>query len=185
MNNSLRSLLLVIISFTATAAGANFSSSQTSSPRIDGISAPTLGRAGRLRIFGSNFGAIQAGSQLLIDGKRAPVSRWSDSLIVAYVPDTARIGPVSVQVINKRASSNSVQLDVNGGDDPDCGAGAPAEIAAEAEDSLKLGRSDDDVLLSWGDAAAAEPCILYRVYVSSEPDPERAFGSAEPGAVAA
>jgi hypothetical protein len=130
MNNSLRSLLLVIISFTTTAAGANFSSSQTSSPRIDGISAPTLGRAGRLRIFGSNFGAIQSGSQVLIDGQPAPVSRWSDGLIVAYVPDAVLIGPSSVQVVSKRGSSNSVQLDV-GGDAPELGI-----MAAQANGSI-------------------------------------------------
>ncbi|HSE36496.1 MAG TPA: PQQ-binding-like beta-propeller repeat protein, partial [Blastocatellia bacterium] len=124
MKNSLRSLLVVIISFAATAAGADFSSPQAPSPRIDGISAPTLGRAGRLRIFGSSFGETQAGSLVLIDGKPAPVSRWSDSLVVAYVPDTARIGPVSVQVVTKADSSNSVQLDVKG-DDLDLGIMAP------------------------------------------------------------
>ena len=121
MNNSVRSLLVVIICFTATAAGANFSSPQAASPRIDGISAATLGRAGRLRISGSNFGALQAGSQVLIDGEPAPVSRWSDALIVAYVPANARIGPVSVKVLTKTGSSNSARLDVNGGDDPEVG----------------------------------------------------------------
>lgn len=116
MKNSLRSLLVVILSLTATAVGANFSSPQALSPRIDSISAPTLGRAGRLRIFGSNFGEIQAGSVLLIDGKPAPVSRWSDTLVVAYVPHTARIGVVSVQIVTKADSSNSLKLDVRSDD---------------------------------------------------------------------
>lgn len=81
MKNSFKSILVVIICLAGTAPGASFSSPQATSPRIDSVSASTPGRAGRLRIFGANFGAIEPGSQVLIGGVRAPVSRWSDTLV--------------------------------------------------------------------------------------------------------
>jgi hypothetical protein len=114
MRSSLKSFLVVIICLAATATGAAFSSPQADSTRIDSISAPTLGRAGRVRIHGSNFGANQAGSQVLIDGVAAPVTRWTDTLVVAYVPEAARIGTVSVQIVTKAGSSNTLSLDVDG-----------------------------------------------------------------------
>jgi hypothetical protein len=117
MKNSLKSLLaLVIVCLAGSATGASFSSSQAPSPQIKGISASTMARAGRLRIFGANFGAVKAGSQVLIGGVPAPVSRWSDSLVVAYVPDAAPISTVPVQVITSAGSSNKLLLDVKGRD---------------------------------------------------------------------
>jgi IPT/TIG domain-containing protein/BACON domain-containing protein/putative pyrroloquinoline-quinone-binding quinoprotein/putative pyrroloquinoline-quinone binding quinoprotein len=113
MRNSFKVFLVVIICFAATATGTAFSSLQADPPRIDSISAPALGRAGRLRIHGSNFGTIVDGGYVLIDGVRAPVSRWSDSLIVAYVPEAARITTVPVQVVAKSVS-NTFSLDVTG-----------------------------------------------------------------------
>jgi hypothetical protein len=110
MKNSV--LVLAIICLAGTAPGAGLSSQKATSPRIDSISALTLGRAGRLRIFGANFGAIQAGSQVLIDGAPAPVSRWTDTLVVAYVPEAARIGSVPVQVVTSAGSSKNLLLDV-------------------------------------------------------------------------
>ena len=113
MKNSFKSFLVVIICLAATATGAAFSSPQGDSPRIDSISAPTLGRSGRLRIYGSNFGANQAGNQVLIDGLAAPVTRWTDTLVVAYVPEAAQIGTVSVQIVAEAGSSNTLSLDVD------------------------------------------------------------------------
>ncbi|HLF84887.1 MAG TPA: PQQ-binding-like beta-propeller repeat protein [Blastocatellia bacterium] len=112
MKNSFKSLLVVIISLAATAPGASFSSPQATSARIDRVSASTPGRAGRLRIFGANFGAIEPGSQVLIGGVRAPVSRWSDTLVVAYVPEVAQNATVPVQVVTSAGSSNKLLLDV-------------------------------------------------------------------------
>jgi hypothetical protein len=113
MKNSFKSfLVLVIICLANTAPGATFSSPKATSPRIDSISALTLARAGRLLIFGANFGAIAPGSQVLIDGVPAPVSRWSDTLVVAYVPESARIATVPVQVVTSAGSSNNLLLDV-------------------------------------------------------------------------
>lgn len=80
--------------------------------RIDSLSAASLTRSGRLRLFGANFGAAQGNSQVLIDGVPAIVSRWSDTSIVAYVPESAALGFVSVQVATGGGLSNSIALDV-------------------------------------------------------------------------
>jgi hypothetical protein len=106
-------LVLAILSFASVAPAVTLSSPRATSPRIDSISASTLARAGRLRIFGADFGAIKGASQVLIDGAPAPVSRWSDTLVVAYVPATAQIGSVPVQVVTSAGSSKYLQLDVS------------------------------------------------------------------------
>jgi hypothetical protein len=107
-------LIFAIICLASGALGASPSSQSATSPRIDSISASAIGRAGRLRIFGANFGAFQGGGQVLIDGAPAPVSRWSDNLVVAYVPETARAATVSVHVVTSGGSSNHLSLDVKG-----------------------------------------------------------------------
>ncbi len=81
-------------------------------PRIDSLSAQTLTRSGRLRIFGANFGSSSTGSQVLVGGYGAIISRWSASQITAYVPEQAGPGSVSVQVVTPGGSSNAVQLNV-------------------------------------------------------------------------
>src|SRR4029079_8023456 len=53
---------------------------------------------------------------VLIDGASAPVSRWSDTLVVAYVPEAARIAVVQVQVVTGAGSSNNLLLDVKAND---------------------------------------------------------------------
>lgn len=105
-------LIFAIICLASGALGASPSSQSATSPRIDGISVSTIARAGRLRIVGANFGAVKGGAQVLIDGAPAPVSRWSDSLVVAYVPETARAATVPVQVVTSAGSSNQLSLDV-------------------------------------------------------------------------
>ena len=77
--------------------------------QITSLSASTLARSGRLRIFGSGFGTQ---GQVLIDGQPAPIADWADSLIVAYVPETARLAAVTVQVLTPGGNSNTVSLTV-------------------------------------------------------------------------
>lgn len=80
-------------------------------PQISALSAETLMRSGRLRIFGANFGNGDA-SQVLIGGHSAIVTRWSASQITAYVPELAGPGSVGVQVITPGGASNSMSLTV-------------------------------------------------------------------------
>jgi hypothetical protein len=85
---------------------------QSQVPQITSLSAQTLTRSGRLRIFGTNFGSGGSGSQVLIDGQSAIVTRWNASQINAYVPELAGPGSVTVQVVTPGGSSNTVPLNV-------------------------------------------------------------------------
>ena len=50
--------------------------------------------------------------QVLIDGQPSPIADWADTLIVAYVPETARLAAVTVQVLTRGGNSNTVSLTV-------------------------------------------------------------------------
>ncbi len=76
---------------------------------IDALSASTLPRSGFLEIFGSNFGGK---GEVVIGGLPAPVSYWSGTHIIAYVPETAPLTTVGVQVVNAVGASNTLDLNV-------------------------------------------------------------------------
>ena len=81
-------------------------------PAITGLSTVTSARSGRVLIQGTNFGATQGSGQVEIGGVSAPLTRWSDTLIAAYVPETASLGADNVQVFTAGGSSNLVPLNV-------------------------------------------------------------------------
>ena len=76
---------------------------------ISGLSATTLPRSGFLEIFGSNFGGE---GTVLIGGISAPVANWSTTRIIAYVPESAPLAMLLVQVVNAAGSSNTTPLTV-------------------------------------------------------------------------
>jgi hypothetical protein len=76
---------------------------------IDSLSASTLPRSGFLEISGTNFGGS---GQVLIGGLPALVSSWSSTRIVAYVPESAPIATLEVQVVNAVGPSNTLFLSV-------------------------------------------------------------------------
>ena len=76
---------------------------------IDSLSASTLPRSGFLEIFGTNFGGS---GQVLIGGIPALASSWSSTRIVAYVPESAPIATLEVQVVNVVGPSNALLLSV-------------------------------------------------------------------------
>lgn len=76
---------------------------------IDSLSATTLPRSGFLEIVGTNFGGS---GQVLIGGIPAPVSFWSSTRVVAYVPESAPLTTVEVQVVNEVGPSNAMLLNV-------------------------------------------------------------------------
>ena len=81
-------------------------------PNIDYLGDTSRTRSGRLKIFGSGFGASAAGSAVHIAGISAWTATWTDGKIVAYVPEGALLGTVEVQVSTASGQSNSVNLDV-------------------------------------------------------------------------
>jgi hypothetical protein len=87
--------------------------SAAAQPTITSISPTTASRSGRLLIQGTGFGAVQGSGHVTVVGITAPLTRWSDTLIAAYVPEAALIGVGNVQVFNSQgAGSNLVQITV-------------------------------------------------------------------------
>src|ERR1700752_3699277 len=95
--------------FVLTLLALNFSPVSASTLQITSLSATTLARSGRLQIFGIGFGTD---GQVLINGQPSPIADWADTVVVAYVPETAQLGSVTVQVVTSGGSSNTVSLTV-------------------------------------------------------------------------
>ena len=81
----------------------------TGAGTITSLSANTLPRSGFLEIFGTNFGG---NGTVLIGGIAAPVSSWTSTRIIAYVPETAPLATLPVQVVSDAGGSNTVSLAV-------------------------------------------------------------------------
>jgi hypothetical protein len=100
---------LMKLVFVLSLLALNVSTVSADTLQITSLSASTLARSGRLRIFGTGFGTD---GQVLIDGQPAPIADWADNLIVAYIPETARLAAVTVQVTTAGGNSNTVSLTV-------------------------------------------------------------------------
>jgi IPT/TIG domain len=108
-----RLVFAVVCVLVATSLGGERLGAQTSAaPTISSLSSSTLARSGRLLVAGTGFGAVQGASTLSIDGRTAFVTRWSDTLVVGYVPETTAVGAVGVQVVVDGAGSNVMSLSV-------------------------------------------------------------------------
>ena len=77
--------------------------------QIDSLGETTLPRSGFLEIFGSGLGSS---GEVLIDGFSAITTSWTDQRVVAYVPESAGPGLVTVQVVNDNGASNTKDLEV-------------------------------------------------------------------------
>ncbi|MEE8458879.1 MAG: PQQ-binding-like beta-propeller repeat protein [Phycisphaerales bacterium] len=81
-------------------------------PQIDSLSTQSIDRSGRLLIFGADFGATQGKSRVLIDGRVAIATTWTDTEIHAYVPEAASIASVPVTVVTAAGSSTTTPINV-------------------------------------------------------------------------
>jgi outer membrane protein assembly factor BamB len=87
--------------------------SATAQPTITSISPTTASRSGRVLIQGSGFGSIRGNGHVAIAGVTGLLTRWSDTLIAAYVPESAFIGAGNIQVFDSHgAASNLVPVTV-------------------------------------------------------------------------
>lgn len=109
-----RAALLIALALTGPLLGAadDRSSMQSDASSISSISPATVTRAGRFRITGSGFGAQQGTGSVTVGGVVAPVSRWNDTAITAYVPEGAPLGADAVQVTASSVPSNAGSLQV-------------------------------------------------------------------------
>jgi IPT/TIG domain-containing protein/putative pyrroloquinoline-quinone-binding quinoprotein len=87
--------------------------SAAAQPTITVLSPATASRSSRVLIQGFGFGSLQGNGHVTIAGVTAPLTRWSDTLISAYVPEGALSGTGSIQVFNSTgAASNLVPITV-------------------------------------------------------------------------
>ena len=77
-------------------------------PTISSLSNSTAVRSSRLLIQGSSFGSPQGTGHVEIGGVSAPLTRWSDTLIAAYIPEAAATGATNVQVFDGQGSSSNL-----------------------------------------------------------------------------
>ncbi|MGB8510856.1 MAG: Ig-like domain-containing protein, partial [Pyrinomonadaceae bacterium] len=84
----------------------------TSPGNVTSVAPQTVERSGYFTVTGTNFGAQQGTSRLLVDKLAAIVVSWSATEIIGYVPEGARLGAVPVEVSNSLGVSNSVNLTV-------------------------------------------------------------------------
>src|SRR5690242_11996948 len=98
MSQLLRTTLLTLVVAVSAAA----------QPTITSISPATASRSSRVLIQGSGFGALQGSAQVTIAGITAPVTRWSDTVVAAYVPEAATIGGSNIQVFDSNGVASNV-----------------------------------------------------------------------------
>jgi len=78
-------------------------------PVVTGLNGDTFARSGRIAVTGSGFGSE---GTVLVAGLPALTSTWTDSRIVAYVPEVAPLGSVMLTVFAGGEQSGDVPLDV-------------------------------------------------------------------------
>ncbi|HEX8147145.1 MAG TPA: Ig-like domain-containing protein, partial [Pyrinomonadaceae bacterium] len=106
-------LALLLLSGAALWWGASAGqAAAAAAPQITSLSAGAAARSGRVLINGTGFGATRGGGRVEVGGVAAHVSRWSDTLIAAYVPEAAPTGGASVQVFQGGAGSNAAPFEV-------------------------------------------------------------------------
>ncbi|HVG34315.1 MAG TPA: Calx-beta domain-containing protein, partial [Pyrinomonadaceae bacterium] len=111
--NRLSGKLLIALAALLLTSGYGAQAALAAPPQIGSLSTATATRSGRVLINGANFGDTQNGGHVEVGGVRAHISRWTDTLVAIYVPETAPTGSLSVVVFDSgRAASNSVPLDV-------------------------------------------------------------------------
>jgi len=82
-------------------------------PTITSLSNSNAARSSRVLILGSGFGLIQGAGHVEIAGISAPLTRWGDTLIAAYVPESAATGITNVEVFDSQGvPSNLAQVTV-------------------------------------------------------------------------
>jgi RHS repeat-associated protein len=99
---------------SATAKLDNVSVSSTASPApvITGLSATTGSIGAQVVISGSNFGATQGSSVVLLNASPVTINSWSGTAITITIPTGATSGPLVVSVSPSMNNSNPVQFTV-------------------------------------------------------------------------
>jgi hypothetical protein len=92
-------------------AGRDSGAGAPGQPIVSGINKTHAALSERIEIRGAGFGPGGATSAVLVAGTAAWTSTWTDSRIVAYVPEGAPLGPTTVLVAVKGVLSNPTALE--------------------------------------------------------------------------
>ncbi len=96
-------ILLPVLLLVAAVRGAS------AQPVITGLNSSELPRSGRVAIEGTGFGSS---GEVVIAGLSAWTSTWTDTRIVAYVPEPAPVGAAPLSVVAGGEQSNEIALTV-------------------------------------------------------------------------
>lgn len=79
-------------------AGPAFAEDVSQPARVASIAPQAVTRSGPVTINGSGFGAKGSG-YVLIGGQRAWTTTWTDTQVVAYVPESAAFGRNATEIV--------------------------------------------------------------------------------------
>jgi RHS repeat-associated protein len=97
----------------ATFDNVSINSSANPAPVITGLSATSAAVGSQVEITGNNFGAMQNGSVLLLNGASIAINLWSNTSVVFTVPMGATSGTLVVSVAPSMNDSNPVNLGIS------------------------------------------------------------------------
>jgi hypothetical protein len=97
---------------TSDASFTLWGTASAAQPLLSSVSAAKVARSDRFHLLGSGFGVVQGASTVSVGGRTAPVTRWSDTEITAYVPESAAMGAALAQVTTAGGASNALALTV-------------------------------------------------------------------------
>ena len=101
-------LFLVAVALLATPPLRSVASTNLIVPAISAINPSSVQRSGIIRITGSGFGERQGINLLRIDGKPSPfIAYWTDTFIVAHIPESATVGSVVVEITTSEGTATS------------------------------------------------------------------------------
>jgi hypothetical protein len=97
---------------TATFDSVSVNSAAAPAPVITAVSATTGSVGSQVVISGSDFGATQGGSAVLLNGAAVTITSWSDTSVTVTIPAGATTGAMLVSVAPSMNDSNAVRFTV-------------------------------------------------------------------------
>jgi hypothetical protein len=86
--------------------------SPAAGPSLASLSVASAPRSGRVVLTGTGFGDVKGSSLVSVGGQVAWTTRWSDTTIVAFAPESAPLGSDPVTVTVGGSGSNALPLTV-------------------------------------------------------------------------
>ena len=97
---------------TATFDNVSVSSTAAPAPVITSISATTGAVGSQVEISGANFGTVQGGSAVLLNGSAVTINSWSETAITFTIPTGATSGLLLVSIAPSMNDSNAIYFTV-------------------------------------------------------------------------